>query len=194
MSDKIDVLNSREPNWGELQPSARESLVWDAIYNERSLVTDPADARRAADEVVDLLRRGRKYDLQTVKDARRERRGRLARKAGGILATLAVIGVILSGIGTGIYAIVETHANDYAGVDPATVKKDAADAIHAWFGQNDLPANLQITEQRHALLYGNKAWLVVYNGDQRGPVCAYVWGGRSGDYEKVETGTAHCYR
>lgn len=190
MSKEIDLTKSREPVWTELATRDQETLVWDALYSARSLITDADDARRAADQVVELLRRGRAYNKQGLVDARRERRARRWRKVRSWLAGLTTLAVVAAGASVGGYAIWKVHANDYAGVDPATVKSASAGAINRWFGQNDLPANLQIISQTHSHLYGKKAWFVLYNGDRRGPVCVYVWGGAKGNYEKVETGKA----
>lgn len=196
MGKDVDITQSRLPAWTELKPRDQETVVWNAVYNARieELADNADDARRAADQVVELIRRGHAYNEQGIREARRERRLDLLRGIRNALAVMIAIGAVLAGIGFGIYEIYAVHANDYAGVDPATVRSDAARAINRWFGQNDLPANLQIVSQTHSHLYGKKAWFVRYNGDHRGPVCVYVWGGGKGDYEKVETGVASCGR
>lgn len=188
---EIDLTTARTPAWNELSDSDKRSLVWNAVYNDRSLVTDPDDARRLADDVTEQMKRGLAYNEAQHEQWRARlwssRWNALKRFLGWSTLVLA----IGFGIANAIYWPIRVHANDYAHVDPGSVPGQAAQAVRQWFGQNDLPANLQIVEQKHSLLYGQRAWYVLYTGEHGQKVCAYVWSGHDGNYSKVEQG-ANC--
>jgi hypothetical protein len=162
-----------------------KSQLWNDIYDAEALRSDPAEARRVADETVSLVAEGR--------NARSYRRradvwGATRTFLGYALVTVLLVG----GIANAIYWPLKVHSNDYAHVDPGSVEGAAAEAIRQWYGENDLPANLQVISKEKSSLYGDRAWKVRYRTRTGKLVCAFVWktgNGSSGeDRNKVAEG------
>lgn len=171
----------------------RETIVWDAVNNALTLNgATPDEACSEADHVIAWMKAGQREQSAVRRAARRQERAAGWAKARVRLTWAAVILAVMFGVLNVPYWIVRSHANDYGGTDPGSVADGAAYAVRAWYGQNDLPSNLQLVSQTHSTLYGRKAWLVRYTGSGK-PVCVYVWGNGNldtphGTYSQVDEG------
>jgi hypothetical protein len=190
-----DIGLGIEPLTAQLSLKAKRDIVWDAVYNARSMLTDPDDARKLADNVVALIDRGQLYNeaeeakRREVKEAekkiaRQRRNSRIKRK----VLIFAPIFLVIFAVANIPYWVIRSHANDYASVDPASVVPQAVSAISSYYGQNDMPARLNFQSKRHDIWNGQPAWYALFRTDKNKKVCAYVWSGANGDYSKTLSG------
>lgn len=185
-----DLLFSSDPKpWDKLGAKDLSTIVWDAVYNERSLVTGASDAKDLADRVVTYVARGAEITEREHRIVRRAERWKAWRRTWPKLLLATIITAVVGGISGGFYAIWKVDSNDYADVDPGSVGPQATDAIRAYYGLDDLPTNLVQTTERHSHFIGKPAWYARFVGDHNKVVCVYVWSGQNGNYHSpVEQG------
>lgn len=171
-------------------------VVWDAVVSQLEMNPDydHDGAVALADRARTLMERGAKYDEAERRAARRaarvERAKDIGQWAGVAVAALAVVAVNF----WWIHAVASHNNRDYAGYGPKKAPVHASYAIQAWYGQNDLPPNLQLKGEQRSHIFGQDAWKVDYRAQNGLRVCAWVWLGRATpdarttDLSRVATG------
>lgn len=180
----------------QLSSSDRASIVWDAVYRARSEVTDDADARELADQVVKLLDQGEQFNAEEIERSREDRayrkqeqRKRLWSKIGEGAIVLGIVLLVVGALVNVIYWPLETHSNDYAHVDPGTVPAQALTTVQKYIGQKNMPAQMTLVKKKHSLYDGKHAWYVLYRTSSGKSICTYIWSGSHGDYGRVFQGS-----
>lgn len=153
-------------------------LSSEEIYNmiHRAMVDKGAnqiDADAIATQVKDAVQNRSRYNLESLKDnLRRDRERRLEQLRGRFL-WISIPLVVVSLLAFGGYKLEQTDDTDYAGYPPETAVAHADDAIAAWYGQDNLPTQLELVRQpERSLLRGQKAWKVTFDNPN---ICAFVW-------------------
>lgn len=150
--------------------------VWDAIVDTLSLTPDydKPGAVRIADEIQRLV-------LVGLSEQSEERRARRRARMGDLLRGLAWTftgAVALAAIAWGAYSWTTHNDHDYAGYGPSKAPVHASVAIRAYYGENDLPANLRLVGETRSSVFGQHAWKVDYRAQDGTAVCAWVWIGK----------------
>lgn len=100
-----------------------------------------------------------------------------------VKVTLAVLTCLVA-VAANVWWIREVlshNDHDFAGYGPRKVARHGMFALQHWYGQNDMPANLELVAKSHSELYGQDAWQVVYRAPSGAYVCAYVMKGRANE-------------
>lgn len=146
--------------------------LWNLVFDDLRFSAGEEAARREADLVSATYQRGVERPVTRLGQRllRRWRRLRrpLAWTLGTLVAASAVVAVVLG--------LVWMKANDYAGYDRKEVASAGAAALMDWYGRNDQPEQLVLTESQQGRYLGREAWYLEYRrAGQAAPVCAFIW-------------------
>ena len=141
--------------------------LWSTVYEGAFINNDAATAKAYADDVVRYYDKGK---LAEREQQRRDTRHTWVVAVSWFVGIVMVLAIIFAIVG-GIYYVA---SNDYAGYDKKEVSGKAANAIQAWYGQNDIPDQITYVGAVHGDYLGRHAWMASYK-TAAGPLCVYVW-------------------
>jgi hypothetical protein len=145
----------------DLITKRQEEQIWDLVHDHYALDPDMDrnGATYLADQVRDALRNKRHY----FERQHRKALGRKFLKGLGIFAVLAALAF-------GVFLFVHFTTDDYAGLDKGEALDNAAGAVLSYYGENDLPSNLEVESVEKSKIFGSEAWRVDYEGT----LCVYA--------------------
>lgn len=172
---------------------AEETRLWELV-NEAALTKsgDQAAAVVEADRIVELVRRGRKFDEENLRrqraDERRRRWRRWKTRVAWVCAWAAAAGLIA----VLVQSIYWMEGNDYAGFDQKFVNDAARDELVEWYGEERLPKHVVLRGKARSHFYSESAWKVTFfmpgaEGIKDDVACVFVWDGSTDNHAAGES-------
>jgi len=156
--------------------------VWTAVVDTLSVDAsyDRDGAVRVADEVSNAIAEQAHYQRYFDQEARR--RSAFRKNAALVAAWTSAAALVVTGTVLGIVRIDNSiHGDDYAYLDSHKVQKRAYDAIHFWYGEDNMPKDLALLSKERSQIDGHTAWYTRWRARNGRKVCAFVWGLDNGD-------------
>lgn len=153
--------------------------IWNDVYDNESLRSDPDVARNLADSVKASLSQN---NLAILQEKRNEMIDNI--KYFFVTALYWLAGaLVLLGICVGLHFAFAANNHDYAGYGPQNVGKHNIAAINSYV----LPRKIILQKRERGNFAGTSAWESQYSVDGK-VVCVYVWSGQRGNYSHVTEG------
>ena len=174
------------------EDQAYDTRLWQAVHDAAIAKTgDVNQAVTAADNAVELVRKGRNYDADArVAELRRQRQLRwrkfnhLARWLSALAAVVLVVLLLIRSIGW-------MQGNDYASLDQKYITDLARNELEWWYGDERLGEHQIIRGKEKSHYFNMPAWKVKFyipgsQGIVDDTACVFLWGETSDQNEADE--------
>src|SRR4051812_27383791 len=152
--------------------STEVSRATNAVYNAALEDGDgEKEASRQASAIASSLERDRKEERRAARRAFIRRN----RESFAILGVILVVLCLLGGFSFWMYNVAARGDKDYAGYGPHKVAKHAVAAYHSYYGDDETPAILQVSNQKRSFINGRKVWCTIVHAAGKKAVRIYVW-------------------